>query len=240
MSCPGAVLECNGNGVCESMETLATRSTINGDNAGFTYGATPGNPLTWDAQKIYGCTCNDGYTGYSCNEMVCPYGDDPLTVDQEDEVQLLKCTDADMTGSLVFTFREQTSAYPIGVASSMATVQAALETVTGIGVIDVQLLNADDVDNLCSTTGSEVLLTFYTSYGDIPLLRFTNQLVDSFVVEEYIKGTKENIECSGRGLCAPATGECTCFTGFDSSDGQGGIGTTGDCSYINPITLILS
>ena len=44
-------------------------------------------------------------------------------------------------------------------------------------------------------------------------------------------GTKEYMECSGRGLCSRDTGTCACFPGYGSSDGQGGPGDRGDCGY---------
>lgn len=50
-----------------------------------------------------------------------------------------------------------------------------------------------------------------------------------------IKGEKENLPCSGRGMCAPTAystaldGECDCFEYFESSDGFGNVGLRGDC-----------
>merc|ERR1719163_1901972 len=46
-----------------------------------------------------------------------------------------------------------------------------------------------------------------------------------------VRGTKENVECSDRGLCDRAEGICTCFTGFASSDGDGNSGSRGDCGH---------
>ena len=36
----------------------------------------------WDADKIKGCKCDDGLSGYDCSISDCPYGDDPLTTGQ--------------------------------------------------------------------------------------------------------------------------------------------------------------
>ena len=43
------------------------------------YGSTPNDPETWDADRIYGCFCDDGYEGYDCSLRSCPLGDDPNT-----------------------------------------------------------------------------------------------------------------------------------------------------------------
>lgn len=38
-------------------------------------------------------------------------------------------------------------------------------------------------------------------------------------------------ECNGRGVCDSSTGVCSCADGFQSSDGLGGPGQTGDCGF---------
>merc|ERR1711871_262857 len=39
----------------------------------------------WDANKVAGCVCDDGFTGYDCSSMKCPVGADPLDVTGEDK-----------------------------------------------------------------------------------------------------------------------------------------------------------
>ena len=41
----------------------------------------------------------------------------------------------------------------------------------------------------------------------------------------------ESAECSNRGVCDRATGHCSCFAGFCSSNGTGYAGTAGDCGF---------
>ena len=42
-------------------------------------------------------------------------------------------------------------------------------------------------------------------------------------------GSKEFLECSGRGSCDRAKGKCKCFDGMQSSNGAGKSGLRGDC-----------
>jgi hypothetical protein len=69
-ACPN---ECSGHGTCESMEEMA-------GFAGVTY-------TLWDRYKAQVCKCDPGYFGIDCANLHCPYGDDPLTTNQADEVQ---------------------------------------------------------------------------------------------------------------------------------------------------------
>merc|ERR1712167_486692 len=44
-----------------------------------------GNYNLWDANKIAGCVCDDGFSGHDCGSMKCPVGADPLDVTGEDK-----------------------------------------------------------------------------------------------------------------------------------------------------------
>lgn len=44
----------------------------------------------WDADRIVGCVCEEGWTGPACDLMTCPLGDDPTTPGV-DEVQIIDC-----------------------------------------------------------------------------------------------------------------------------------------------------
>ena len=45
------------------------------DNINYLYSNT--YTTYWDADKIYGCVCDKGYTGYDCSLNICPSGHDP-------------------------------------------------------------------------------------------------------------------------------------------------------------------
>ena len=79
VSC-GSENGCNGHGTCLSMRNLALRQTTTEGNADpQIYGSDPNNSNTWDADRIYGCHCDDGYEGYDCSLRSCQTGKDVLS-----------------------------------------------------------------------------------------------------------------------------------------------------------------
>lgn len=242
LACPGATNEetdgCSGHGQCLDMNTLAVLATVNGVLAGYTYGDTPNNPATWDATRLYGCLCDPQYEGYDCSLYVCPHADDPDTYGQRDEQQLIKCADADRSGNIVLTFR-QYSTTPLAPNSTSADVRTALELLPSVGEVSVEPFGPSDIDRICQPAGNQLIVTFKTEHGDLPLIQFAVENIDGvsdfFNIVEHLPGTKENLECAGRGLCDHSNGQCSCFPGYGSSDGKGGKGNNRDCGYLEPI-----
>jgi hypothetical protein len=180
--------------------------------------------------RALGCLCDSGYTGYDCSQLLCNFGDDPDTLDQVDEVQSIRCQDADLSGNIVFSFRQQSSISLSPLATS-EDVQAALSTVLSIGLVRVTPA-AGSVDTICASSDINVFnVQFLTTHGALPLIRVSSTAIDDITIERTTEGNKENLECSGRGICSRATGICQCFTGYASSDGMGKSGTIDDCGY---------
>ena len=67
--CPN---DCSGRGICLSLSSLALEQ-------GATYTAP------WDAEKHFGCKCDDGYRGPDCSQKECPSGVDILGGDGGEE-----------------------------------------------------------------------------------------------------------------------------------------------------------
>ena len=126
-------------------------------------------------------------------------------------------------------------------------VKAALEELDSIGEANVTFTLGDH-DACTPDRDNRMLVTFLTEFGNLPDLKAEfsdSQLVlkDKFQVLTdgaglSIKGSKEDIECSGRGLCDRATGKCRCFKGYTSSDGRQRVGERprpgdrGDCGAV--------
>lgn len=122
--------------------------------------------------------------------MTCPIGDDPQTSGQSDEKQILACTDDDNDGSIVLTFRDQ-STRPLLPSSSLHDVKTALEALTSIEEVAVETVDPNAADSLCTSAGNEFMVTFLTEHGDLPLITASTQNIITFETSEYVPG-----ECS--------------------------------------------
>ncbi|GMH92357.1 hypothetical protein TrST_g2898 [Triparma strigata] len=242
--------ECNGVGVCQPLHKLAEYAVVNGEATEYAYGNPDANfnsKATWDREMFQSCLCDGtflerdrqgpsdtfisglyvnepkvlGYHGYSCKKAYCPHGDDPSTPGVN-EKQTVSCTLT--TGSFTLTFRDKTTA-SIAYDATAATVKAALEALNVVETVTVTLNAA----NPCDAVPSGFVVEFTGNPGDLPLMKSA----PSFTVAETIKGTKEFVECSNRGVCNSKAGQlagmCYCDWNYMSSDGNGGRGTRRDC-----------
>ena len=242
VGCERTACDCRGRGVCLSMRDLAS-TTRGGMSESFNY------DHVWDADKIYGCVCDVGYAGYDCSQRVCPAGDDPMTLGGVQEVQLLRCS-AD-AGEMVLYFGRHASSRILSMASA-ADVKTSLEAITLIRSVFVTFSEGYE---LCrSNVKNIVSIIFLDNFGPLPPLVAETfdmggdehveiraddsigvMMDDNGVTHHSVKGTKENDECSNRGVCNQGTGTCLCFdTGGDKyagSDGYGDNGDRGDCGH---------
>lgn len=152
---------CSGHGRCLSMRSLA--STRNDYN--LLYSTTYATP--WDADRIFGCVCDHGYSGVDCSLRMCAYGDDPVTSGQDDEIQALSCLCNGCVGTFTASFRGETTR-PLNPTDSDATLKAALEELSTIREVTV---NLHDGSTLCDADGVSAMVTFTLEHGDVPPLR---------------------------------------------------------------------
>jgi hypothetical protein len=224
------------------MAGLAQEATTNGVLTPFTYGRDRNSGDTWDHDSNQGCICHDGFQGYDCSLRSCPAGDDPTTTGQFDEVQTLSCAHVGGSPTFKLRFRQETTA-AIAFSATAAEVAAALQDLPTIGTIAV-VFDAGSAQ-ACSSAGITLMtFSFQTENGDVPPIELVENAgyVQGTTLNfspvagatESTKGTTETDECSARGLCNHATGNCECFVGFGSSDGSGGAGDIADCGYREP------
>lgn len=258
MSCGGGTERpCHGHGRCLTMFELAEWAELNGDATQYTYGLDPNNPYTWDAHRVHGCLCDEGWEGYDCTVRKCPQGDDPGTYDQSVEIQLLQCV-AD-GGTFTLGFRQKVTP-PLPPSITLPDLEEALIDMLGSAVTVSFSQNMDRTGSqlqFCQTVSDSstvVNVKFNTVHGDLPALKTDNSKLrddtngdgrmgsgiirvktDGATLETFtsVLGTTETAYCNNRGLCDFTKGICHCFINWASSDGQGNIGDLGDCGYRN-------
>jgi len=247
---------CSNHGKCLTMKQLAEYATNNGDATDWTYGFTPNDPQRWDYQNVMGCFCDVGFQGFDCSERVCPFGDDVTTSEQDSETVIMECRWLDDSSSTSFSlmFRQETTV-TLTEATTADELKAALEALNTIEEVSVVFSRGDYGDTACMSAdptydANYIEITFLTETGDLPditeetgdananILFWFDGADDSGISDpDYVskRGTRENSECSERGLCDHTTGQCSCFVGFGSSDHQGNRGGHSDCGFRLPI-----
>jgi hypothetical protein len=200
----------------------------------------------WDADKIYGCLCDEGWEGPLCNQRSCPKGVDPEIAQDSAirEVQYLECQCSKCQGGLHLQLDNEVSAFlPFDVTAPV--VKRELEEFRGIDTVDVKLLQGDGI---CSSDGSTLQITFLQPRGPQNRLKIilAQGLAGNYIA---IRAKGENarllsyriasfasnevlVTCSNRGNCDYSKGTCMCQKGYTSSDGYGNPGNRGDCGYL--------
>lgn len=240
--------DCSGHGVCRSMARHARNQWE--FNTIYQYNTN------WDRDMIYGCVCDEGWEGHDCSLSRCALGDDPLTTGQVDEVQFMLC-EAD-EGWFTLTL-DGVPSERIYFDDTADEVRAAMIPTMG----DVDIVFQDSATQVCTDTGVVTKIKFQYRRGDVPVLTLRTDykfnlinngagttsivirdgetvsvdLVFNLITYTAIQGTKEWEYCSNRGKCDQTTGDCICYTGYESSNGWGIEGVRGDCGFPEtPIT----
>lgn len=215
----------------------------------FEYGTDPNNALTYDADLILGCKCDPGYQGYDCSQRSCPFGDDPTTTNQVDEIQLVQCIATGGTFQLAYKLKVSTD-IPFDAPASV--IRDILMMSFGFEEVIVEYSNGQTACSDFAISPLNVMkLTFPLNFGALPNLRPIPDMLVSNAVAPSLPlivaadgailggiasqaGTKENAMCSNKGYCNFELGKCMCMKGYGSSDGQGGPGDRNDCGHILP------
>eukprot|EP00944_MAST-04C_sp_MAST-4C-sp1_P016200 g16200.t1 len=191
----------------------------------------------WDADKIWGCICDPGYSGYDCSLRTCPYGDDTKT-SGVNEVQTITCEcDSTCSGTFKLTFRGETTD-AIAPTATTSELVAAIQALRAVRNVTITYNSGSTV---CGATAVVASVTFTHNAGNLPSMIATSSLATtgttaSVSVGTTTEGTRDWQECSHRGICDTGTGICDCEPGWTSSNGGMGsdlvLGERGDCSMI--------
>ena len=258
LSCPANEGDiCFGRGRCLSMRQLAAYHRDEYlDPSPVQYGINANDPLTWDADMIYGCLADEygsyyglynvtNPTGRYLDTYTCPMTYNRRLADKVDIIDGVKYTnhtlnyekqqilcDAD-TGYVKLSFRGKTTDW-IPTTATEAEFKAYLEAVPSIGQTAISFSH----DYFCSPSGAfSANVTFLTNFGHVPLLKWVDSKdldggEEKVTIVRLERARGEDLMiCGGHGDCDPITGKCKCYDQYTTSDGFGNQGSTGDCGY---------
>jgi len=147
------------------MKTLAGYFKLNGEQAPNTYGLTPNDNLHWDEEEMYGCSCDDGFTGYDCSQRMCPFGDDPYTLHQENHQRVLKCTGT--SGTFKIKFRGEIT-LDINAFDTKDQMKEKLEAIKTIDSVQITFTDSTAF-TVCTSGGTNVvIIKFLSQTGGSP------------------------------------------------------------------------
>ncbi|KAA0176694.1 hypothetical protein FNF27_01975 [Cafeteria roenbergensis] len=125
--------DCGDAGICQS---LHTRSEELEASEGLFHYWSP-----WDAEKVFGCSCDQGHAGYACQHLACSRGTDPMTEAQAWPTIVLRC-DYDPQSSPDVAFRLSRGGKHSGIVRASSTahdLRQQLEAMPGLGRVEVRI-----------------------------------------------------------------------------------------------------
>lgn len=236
LNCPGEN-ECSNQGTCFSTGELALLSeTSFGELRGLSYNG-------WDKSSTQGCYCDRDFyfgpfahsrakfSGHDCSQYSCSFGHDTDILGKVNEIQKLTCSATSGNFTLSFAGKLSTTIFH---SDSLNILQMQVDHLSVIpGQVILAYESSPTTDEVCD--GTPIIIRFKLA-GDAPLFKANIEYLSGTVeFEEVQKGTTDQFECSGQGICDTRTGNCDCFSGRMSGDGSFD-GTTpgefGDCSAL--------
>jgi EGF-like domain len=231
--CPGNG-NCSGHGRCISV----AQAGIQQDFRSLVRART--DYTGWDAHMIHGCACDAGYGQYDCSARLCPQGADPQLTSATDDKLSITCTacgSACSGGTAVLTVNGQTT-LPLPWDAPAALIRARLLQLPA--VVDAAISFSVGATGLCGSglnVVTDVVLTLHSgelaAHPVAAAAASATLAVPLGINAVSVTGTRVLQVCSGRGLCSAATGTCSCFAGYASSNGRGDAGSIPDCGYIS-------
>lgn len=168
--------QCSGNGQCITMQQNAALLDRGLQPRPYYTYASP-----WDANMVYGCACDTGYSGYDCSQRICPLGNDPMLTGGRSDVQLLRCDLSGSTTTNMFTISYRGAVtLPFAPSISAFDLKVLLDALPTIGQVTVSYsrgftLCSNEFSPLLPASGNVASITFVTEPGDVPAIVVLDQ-----------------------------------------------------------------
>lgn len=174
--------DCNSRGVCVSLRSAAILNDGHLFNRTTTYNQ-------WDADVIFGCKCDPGYSGADCSQRICEYGPDPRldTMPREKVTLVCDCRgEVYCEGKFKLRFMGTVFKSWLYPTSTGADLAAAIMKTPGIAANNnghvaqpVVAQNISEQTPLCingQSTRTEI--NFKRNHGDLPALSIYANLLN--------------------------------------------------------------
>jgi hypothetical protein len=157
---------------------------------------------------------------------------------QVNEKQIITC--AANGGTFTLEFKGETTeliAYDATVSEFVTAFQKLSTVYEATSAITASYTGTNA--KACTEAGNAITVEFLQNFGDLPLilpdgsaLTHSSTIYEPLITSSVsVTGTKEDNDCSDRGLCDTDAGTCSCSTLFSTSNGYAAAGQRGDCGY---------
>lgn len=185
---------CNYRGRCMSLRMVAE------ENDGFRLNRTTTYDQ-WDADVIFGCVCDPGWSGPDCSQRVCEYGLDPRLEGKPKEVVTLVCScEPTCSGKFKLKFMGYTTRTWLKPTSRAFELANAIMSIPGVftnnsGHVPIPVIaaNSSADDMICADDSvTKTTITFRRNVGDQPAVSFYANLITGGSL--YFE-TKQTLKC---------------------------------------------
>lgn len=181
---------CSGKGKCIALDDHAKSNQI---YPIFEY------DFNWDSDRIFGCECDNGFTGYDCSIRTCTLGLDPVKIGKfKPEIQIYERKKSKFRFFSNGKFSKEISYY-----TSVNEISNILES-----------FDYGEINVIYSSNRNEYKFTFENPKISIPSQLYTipvNSLIP-IKLNEWNKTDAIIRECNGRGKCINSS--CKCDSSF--------------------------
>jgi len=221
--------DCNNRGVCQTQARYSGHLTNSAN--GYT---------GWDTQMIQKCICDPGFEGDSCESIMCPKGDDPMTLADTTDgstftAQVNEIATLTFAGTAVGTYTISYTdwrgavweTWPLDAnAGTAIEVKEALEALPNSAITSISVsstlssgVGVHTISYQSGNPGNQVALTIRSTTAEACNTagcqpKFAGLSAGTVTYAQATQGTTEWATCSNRGKCDDTKGDCVCFSGF--------------------------